>query len=84
MIAGPQVISEAYKRLKETLSGKEGESRTERRQQQLTPHVYQFGEFFLPCNWISQELCAEVEASKAKPENLAGFHHWAGSWKVIS
>ena len=48
----------------------------------LTPHVYQLGEFFLPCNWISQELCKEVDTTEPKPANLAGFHHWAGSWKV--
>lgn len=93
--AGPQVISEAYKAyVKELGEGPEqaagGErgsqiqltSSKQRKKQGLTSHVYQLGEFYLPCNWLSQELCAEVDGSEPKPTHLAGFHHWAGSWKV--
>ncbi|CAL5224031.1 g6651 [Coccomyxa viridis] len=78
---GPQVISEAYKSFMKTHDLKTRESGLPKRQR-LTPHVYQLGEFYLPCNWLSQELCAEVDKTEPKPGNLAGFHHWAGSWKV--
>ena len=57
---------------------------TVQRVHHLTPRVYELGEFYLPCNWLSQELCVEVKLKEPKPAGLAGFHHWAGSWKVSS
>ena len=83
LFAGPQVISEAYKRFTEASNKKAGGSGL-RGKQRLTTQVYHLGEFYLPCNWLSQELCAEVVNAELKPANLAGFHHWAGSWKVRS
>ena len=84
--AGPQVVSEAYKTYEKASDGT-SEVRVSLRgrgmQKKLTPHVYQLGEFYLPCNWLSQDLCAQVDSAKTKPADLAGFHHWAGSWKVV-
>ena len=79
---GPQVVSEAYKVYMDTIGGLQSEDSSMRKGRRLTPHVYKLGEFFLPCNWLSQELCAEMDNAKEKPAHLAGFHHWAGSWKV--
>jgi len=75
------VISEAYKKFTQANAKKTGRTGVQRRQN-LTPHVYQLGEFYLPCNWLSQELCAEVDKAQRKPASLAGYHHFAGSWKV--
>ena len=83
LCTGPQVVSEAYKSFVKASRPKAGRSGPPGRQR-LTPHVYQLGEFYLPCNWLSQELCAEVDMTEPKPAHLAGFHHWAGSWKVSS
>lgn len=83
LIVGPQVISESYKRFMQTPIHKARDATVERLLH-LTPHVYELGEFYLPCNWMSQELCVEVKLTEPKPAALAGFHHWAGSWKVSS
>ena len=83
LCAGPQVISEAYRRFTKVSSHKAVKPGL-RGKQKLTHHVYQLGEFYLPCNWLSQELCADVDKTEPKPAILAGFHHWAGSWKVSS
>jgi hypothetical protein len=81
LATGPQVLSEAFKVYMETTGGPVRDARV-RDGGRLTPHVYQLGEFYLPCNWLSQELCADVDNADPKPANLAGFHHWAGSWKI--
>ena len=81
LVTGPQVLSEAYKVYIESIGGPVRDMRVQDKGT-LTPHVYQLGEFYLPCNWLSQELCAEVDSVVPKPTNLAGFHHWAGSWKI--
>lgn len=83
--AGPQVVSEAYKTHRKLSGGGSGvpvSLRGHGMQKKLTPHVYGLGEFYLPCNWLSQDLCAQVGNAETKPAHLAGFHHWAGSWKI--
>ena len=84
--AGPQVVSEAYKthgKVSSDGSGVPVSLRGHGMQKTLTPHVYGLGEFYLPCNWLSQDLCAQVDSAETKPAHLAGFHHWAGSWKIV-
>ena len=84
--AGPQVVSEAYKTYEKAPGGSSGDLVSHRghgMQKTLTPHVYKLGEFYLPCNWLSQDLCAQGGNAETKPAHLAGFHHCAGSWKII-